>query len=95
MPVEILFPALNHALLPSIPGEVLTVSADRLVDKVTQRPYYLAEVQVTEEGVRLLGVYQIKAGMPASVTVKTGERTFMNYLLKPFQARLQSALKEI
>ena len=93
--VDVLFPALNHALLPSVPARVLTVSADRLVDKVSQQPYYLAEVQVSPEGVKLLGQYKIKAGMPASVTIKTGERTFMSYLFKPLLARLELAFKEI
>lgn len=92
--VDILFPALNHALLPSIPGKVLTVSADRLVDDVTQQPYFLAEIEVMKEGIYLLGENKIRAGMPASVTVKTGERTMFNYLLKPFLARLELALKE-
>lgn len=93
--VDVLFPALNHALLPSVPARVLTVSADRLTDKVTQQPYYLAEVQVSAEGVHLLGDYKIKAGMPASVTIKTGERTFLSYLFKPLLARLELAFKEI
>jgi len=92
--VDVLFPALNHALLPSVPAHVLTVSADRLIDKATQQPYYLAEVQVTPEGVHLLGDYKIKAGMPASVTIKTGERTLMSYLFKPLIARLELAFKE-
>ncbi|BBQ83035.1 MULTISPECIES: HlyD family type I secretion periplasmic adaptor subunit [Enterobacteriaceae] len=93
--VDVLFPALNHALLPSVPARVLTVSADRLTDKVTQQPYYLAEVQVLPEGVRLLRDHKIKAGMPASVTIKTGERTFLSYLFKPLMARLEMAFKEI
>lgn len=92
--VDIQFPALNHALLPSIPGEVITVSADRLINNVTQQPYYLAEIKVSAAGIHLLDRNKIKAGMPASVTIKTGERTMMNYLLKPFLARLQLALKE-
>ncbi len=92
--VDVLFPALNHALLPSVPARVLTVSADRLIDEATQQPYYLAEVQVSREGVRLLGDYKIKAGMPASVTIKTGERTFLSYLFKPLLARLELAFKE-
>lgn len=92
--VDVLFPALNHALLPSVPARVLTVSADRLIDKVTQQPYYLAEVQVSPQGVHLLGDYKIKAGMPASVTIKTGERTLMSYLFKPLIARLELAFKE-
>lgn len=89
-----LFPALNHALLPSVPARVLTISADRLIDEGTQQPYYLAEVQVSAEGARLLGDYKIKAGMPASVTIKTGERTLMSYLFKPLIARLELAFKE-
>lgn len=93
--VDVMFPALNHALLPSVPAKVLTVSADRLTDKVTQQPYYLAEVQVSPEGVRLLRDHKIKAGMPANVTIKTGERTFLSYLFKPLQARLELAFKEI
>ncbi|HKM95310.1 MAG TPA: HlyD family type I secretion periplasmic adaptor subunit [Buttiauxella sp.] len=92
--VDVLFPALNHALLPSVPARVLTISADRLIDQVTQQPYYLAEVQVSAEGVHLLGDYKIKAGMPASVTIKTGERTFLSYLFKPLLARLELAFKE-
>jgi protease secretion system membrane fusion protein len=92
--VDVLFPALNHALLPSIPARVLTVSADRLIDEATQQPYYLAEVQVSSEGVHLLGDYKIKAGMPASVTIKTGERTLLSYLFKPLIARLELAFKE-
>ncbi|WP_337019243.1 HlyD family type I secretion periplasmic adaptor subunit [Leclercia sp. AS011] len=93
--VDVMFPALNHALLPSVPARVLTVSADRLTDKVTQQPYYLAEVQVSPEGVRLLRHHKIKAGMPANVTIKTGERTFLSYLFKPLQARLELAFKEM
>ncbi|WP_230407459.1 HlyD family type I secretion periplasmic adaptor subunit [Plesiomonas shigelloides] len=92
--VDVLFPALNHALLPSIPAQVLTVSADRLTDELTQQPYYLAEVQISPEGQHLLGDYKIKAGMPASVTIKTGERTLMSYLFKPMLARLELAFKE-
>lgn len=93
--VDVMFPALNHALLPSVPARVLTVSADRLTDKVTQQPYYLAEVQVSPKGVRLLRDHKIKAGMPANVTIKTGERTFLSYLFKPLQARLELAFKEM
>ncbi|RPH24763.1 HlyD family type I secretion periplasmic adaptor subunit [Buttiauxella warmboldiae] len=92
--VDVLFPALNHALLPSVPAQVLTISADRLMDEVTQQPYYLAEVLVSTEGQHLLGDYKIKAGMPASVTIKTGERTLLSYLFKPLIARLERAFKE-
>lgn len=94
LPVDITFPAFNHAQTPNIPGRVLTIAADRLVDETSKEPYYLAQVEVTEEGMELLGSNQIRAGMPATVIIKTGERNLLSYLLKPLLARIDSAFKE-
>lgn len=92
--VEITFPAFNHAMTPNIPGKVLTVSADRLTDPETKMPYYLAQVQVTPEGIPMLGENLIRPGMPASVLIRTGERTMLSYLLKPFLERVSKSFKE-
>lgn len=92
--VEITFPAFNHAKTPNIPGKVLTVSADRLTDPETKMPYYLAQVEVTPEGVPMLGSNVIRPGMPASVLIRTGERTMLSYLLKPFLERIDKSFKE-
>ncbi|KFX67800.1 hemolysin D [Pseudomonas taeanensis MS-3] len=94
LPVDITFPAFNHAQTPSIPGRVLTVSADRLVDESNKQPYYLAQVEVTPEGMDKLGSNRIRAGMPATVTIKTGERNLMSYLMKPMLDRVDNAFKE-
>ncbi len=92
--VEITFPAFNHARTPNIPGKVATVSADRLVDEETKTPYYRAYINVTPEGMKLLGSNLIRPGMPASVLIRTGERTMLSYLLKPFLERLDKSFKE-
>ncbi|MDZ3991816.1 HlyD family type I secretion periplasmic adaptor subunit [Pseudomonas sp. Teo4] len=92
--VDITFPAFNHAQTPSIPGRVKTISADRLMDEESKQPYYLAQVEVTAAGMSLLGSNHIRPGMPASVTVKTGERNLLSYLLKPMLERVDSAFKE-
>lgn len=94
LPVDITFPAFNHATTPNIPGEVLTVSADRLEDEKTGEPYYLAQVAVTDEGMAALRGNHIRAGMPAAVLIRTGERTLLGYLLKPFKDRLNKSLTE-
>jgi protease secretion system membrane fusion protein len=94
LPVDITFPAFNHAQTPNIPGRVLTIAADRLVDETSKEPYYLAQVEVTEAGMEMLGNNQIRAGMPATVIIKTGERNLLSYLLKPLLARIDSAFKE-
>lgn len=92
--VEITFPAFSHAQTPNIPGKVLTVSADRLVDEQTGIPYYLAQVSVTDEGMDMLRFNHVRPGMPAAVLIRTGERTMMNYLLKPFLDRLNKSFTE-
>lgn len=94
LPVDITFPAFNHAKTPNIPGEVLTVSADRLEDEKTGEPYYLAQVAVTDEGMEALHGNNIRPGMPAAVLIRTGERTLLGYLMKPFKDRLDKSLTE-
>lgn len=94
LPVDITFPAFNHARTPNIPGEVQTVSADRLVDEKTGQPYYLAQVSVTDEGMEKLRFNHIRPGMPAAVLIKTGERTLLGYIIKPFKDRIDKSLTE-
>jgi membrane fusion protein, protease secretion system len=92
--VDILFPAFNQATTPHIPGRVLQVSADVLIEQQEGVPYFKAVVEVTPEGMTQLRDHQIRAGMPAEVFVRTGERTMLNYLTKPLTDRLNRALTE-
>ena len=94
LPVDITFPAFNHASTPNIPGKVLTVSADRLVDEATRMPYYRAQIEVTPEGMEMLKDNLIRAGMPTTVMIRTGERTMLSYLLKPLLERFKKSFKE-
>ncbi len=92
--VDILFPAFNQATTPHIPGRVVTVSADVLLEPKQNIPYFKATVEVTPDGMKLLRNHQIRAGMPAEVFVRTGERTLLNYLFKPLLDRVNHALTE-
>ena len=94
LPVEISFPAFSHAQTPNIPGKVLTISADSLTDEATHQSYYLAQIQVTPEGMTKLSQNHVRPGMPADVVIKTGERTMLNYLIKPLSQRLNASFKE-
>lgn len=94
LPVEILFPAFQQATTPSIPGRLLSVSADVLVEPRQSIPYFKVTVEVTPEGMAKLQRHEIRAGMPAEVFMRIGERTALNYLLKPLTDRLNRALTE-
>lgn len=96
LPVDLRFSSLTSATLPVVRGEVLTVAGDRLLDEQTKLPYFGVEVAVGVEAVNELrqAGLDVKPGMQAEVLVQTGERTLMNYLLKPLTSRLRGAMKE-
>ena len=92
--VDILFPAFNRATTPNVAGRVLQVSADVLVEPQQGIQYFKAVIEVTAEGMHKLRQYEIRPGMPAEIFVRTGERTLLNYLVKPLTDRLKGALTE-
>lgn len=92
--VELIFSAFNTNTTPHIPGIISQVGADRVVDEHTGHPYYKVKAIVTPEGNKLLSKLEVRPGMPVEVFVKTGERTMMNYILKPLFDRSKSAMKE-
>ena len=94
LPVELIFSAFNANKTPKIPGVVMAVSADRLVDEKSGAPYYRVRAKVTPEGARMAAKLDIRPGMPVELFVKTGERTMMSYLLKPFFDRAKTSMTE-
>ena len=94
LPVEMMFTAFNVNRTPHIPGTLISVGGDRIVDEKTGNPYYKIQASVDAKGMRLLGDLKIHPGMPVELFVKTGERSMMSYLLKPIFDRTHSALRE-
>ena len=92
--VDVRFTALNQTTTPIVDGEVITVSADSFTDSRTGISYYTARVTVPEESLGKLGNQRIQPGMPVDIIVKTGERTMMDYLLKPLTDRVARSMKE-
>lgn len=77
-----------------IAGRVQSVSSDRHEPPPPTPPYYLARVEVTPEGIAQLGSNRLRPGMSTEVVIKTGERSFMRYLLDPITRRLFESLRE-
>jgi len=96
---DIRFTAFSLATTPVVPGSVLLVGADKLVksgnhDNNAPPEYYLAQIETTQEGLGALGDKVIQPGMPVDIIIKTGERTFINYILKPLTDRFAVSFKE-
>lgn len=82
---------------PNIEGKVIQVSADRLTDSRTGAPYYSARIEITPRGEAeiLKHKIQVQPGMQADVVIITGERTVLQYLLRPLVSRITSGMKEL
>ena len=94
---QVRFSALESSRTPIMFGVIDWVSPDRFQnreDTLNPEGYYLANVVVSAQELDKVDGLQIIPGMPAEVLIKTGERTFFQYLLKPFSDRLAHAVKE-
>lgn len=88
--------AFSTKKVPTIDGEVVSVSADGLTDQATRQPYYLARVQVSREQIEQLPTkVDLVPGMPAEVLIVTGERTMIEYLFEPFIYVLWRSFREV
>ena len=94
LPVELIFSAFNRNTTPHIPATVTQVSPDRLVDESSKMPYYRMRAELTPEGRREMAKLNVRAGMPVELFVKTGERSLMNYLMRPLRDHIKASLSE-
>jgi len=91
---DIRFVAFNQATTPVIEGALIRVSADSLTEERTGDQYYLVRVKVSEDGMKKLGNRKLQPGMPADVLINAGERTMLQYLLKPARNMFAESLIE-
>ncbi len=91
---EVRFSAFNARTTPKIFGQVVNISADRIVDRMDPAGHYLAKIEINDGELEKLGERTLLPGMPASVVIKTGERTMLRYLSKPITDAMSSALLE-
>lgn len=80
---DIRFSSFKSGITPVMEGEVITLSADALIDEQSGIPYFLARVALTEKGYEDLAELQLLPGMPAEVLINTGARTLLEYLVQP------------
>ncbi len=109
MPVDIAFikpglsatvkiDAYDYTIYGDLAGKLTYISADTLTEDLKQgeQPYY--RVRVRTEGRRFSSRpdadLEIQPGMTATVEIRTGSNTVLNYLMKPVVKTLSQALRE-
>ena len=90
--------AYDFSIYGGLAGRVEHISADAIVDDrpgATPESYYLVRVR-TSQGGRGAGERNLKVipGMQATVDIRTGRRTVLQYLLKPVLRAKENALRE-
>ncbi|MXQ14260.1 HlyD family type I secretion periplasmic adaptor subunit [Microvirga makkahensis] len=93
LPATIWLWAINRRHQAPIDGLLQNVSADRLVDSKTGQPYYLARVEFDSNSGDAQQIV-IQPGMSADVMVRTGARTFWQYISAPITQALRNAFRE-
>ena len=90
--------ALNKRMTPMVAGEVIYVSADALPDERRNQAVandgYIARVKLDPAEAQAIGDFKPIPGMPAEVHIKTGERTFFDYLTKPVRDSMARSFRE-
>jgi epimerase transport system membrane fusion protein len=75
-------------------GNVLTVSADRLLDERTGAAYYSAQVTIDADELQRLDHVTLQPGMPAEVMINTGSHTMLGYLWEPIGSAIERSFRE-
>ncbi len=76
-------------------GAVSYVSADRLIDRATNLPYYVASIAADPASLKKSGALKLQAGMPAEVYIQGASYTPLQYLLEPITSTIRKAGREI
>lgn len=88
--------AYDYSIYGGLKGKVTVISPDTLRDEVKQDQFYY-RVYIRTDSDQLSNKagqnFNITPGMVATVDIKTGEKTVLDYLIKPFN-KAKEALRE-
>lgn len=98
LPASVKLDAYDYTIYGMLHGKVTYISPDTLIEKTQQgdKPYFRVHIRITEKelpsknGKRVV----VEPGMSASIDIRTGERTVLEYITKPITKTFDNALKE-
>jgi HlyD family type I secretion membrane fusion protein len=94
MRAELNLTAYKQRIVPTIHGEVVHVSADRLNDPKTNNAYFVATIRPDLAELAELANVRLYAGMPATVMIPTESRTAFDYIVGPLAESFHKAFRQ-
>lgn len=95
LPASVKLTSFDFTVYGALDGRVVRIGADAEQDEATGQIYFPIIVETETNSLTHGGeVHEIRPGMVASVDIRTGERTVLDYLLKPFRKARLEAMRE-
>jgi HlyD family secretion protein len=88
------FPAFNQRTTPEVFGVVDRVGADLSTDPTTKETYFAVRIRMEAAEAARLGDNRLHPGMPAEAFIGTGDRTALDYLMRPLEEQVARAFRE-
>jgi len=93
--VQLRFSAFDQRRTPELVGRVTTISADAFTDQNSRLSFYRAQIVLNDgEAEKLPAGMTLIPGMPVEAFIRTGERTPLDFLLKPLTDYFAKAFRE-
>jgi HlyD family type I secretion membrane fusion protein len=94
MPALVRLTGYRQRRLPVTAGRVTQVSADRLTDQRTGQAYFNVLVRVDRAPLKDHPGARLMPGIPVEVSLKTGSRTALDYLVEPITDVMHRGMRE-
>lgn len=93
-PTRLRFPAFDQRSTPELNGAISGISPDAVEDPATGQVFYRVIVGLPETEIDRIGASKLIPGMPLEAFLQTGERSVLNFLVKPLVDQFSHAFRE-
>jgi HlyD family secretion protein len=76
-------------------GKVTYVSADRLIDRANNLPYFSVMIVVDAASLQSVSELKLQAGMPAEVYIEGVKQTPLQYMTEPITSTIRRAGRQM
>jgi HlyD family secretion protein len=87
-------PAFHQRTTPELFGTIMRISPTSVVDEKNGFSFYRVGIAVSEAELKQLGNLMLVPGMPVEAVIPTGDRTVLEYLVKPLSDNIAHAFRE-
>jgi HlyD family secretion protein len=94
LPTRVRFTAFNQRTTPELMGILYRVAGDVTKETQTGLSYFTGGVAIEEAELSKLHGLKLIPGMPADAFIKTGQRTFASYIVKPLTDQMLRSMRE-